>query len=93
MKHLKFPFQVKRIDDEDYVIFHGISDNDPFRFGHVMKVVGIDFEDDFYGIIAKVGEGRRTGRVPLIDLELLDKNDRNLPYIEEYADWFAYTRS
>ena len=92
-KNLRFPFLVKRIDDEDDVIFHEVSENEPFRLGHVMKVVDIDFEDDLYGIIAKVREGRRTGSVPLIDLELLNTDDKNLPYLEEYAEWFTYMRS
>jgi hypothetical protein len=89
----QIPISCEKIDDEDCVFFHGTSASEPFRLGHVMKVVGIDFEDDFYGVIAKVREDRHKGSVPLIDLELLEKDDRNLPYLEEYADWFASKRS
>ena len=92
-KHLNFPFQAERVDDEDYVYFSEISRSEPFRLNHVMKVVGIDSEDDFYGILVKVREGRRTATIPLIDLEPIDRNDQNLKYIEEYGYWFVCSRS
>ncbi len=54
-----------------------------------MKVVDIAMEDDFCGVIVKVKEGRRSGYVPLCDVEVPDKNDPNYWPVHEYVVWFA----
>jgi len=51
-----------------------------------MKVIDVE-NDDFYGIILKVREGRRVGYVPLFDVELLDGNEGNAVFIDKYLDW------
>ena len=51
LSNLKFPFQVERIEDEDDAYFSDTAKLAPFRLGHVFKVVGIEMEDDHYGII------------------------------------------
>lgn len=55
-----------------------------------MKVVGIEpEEDDLCGIIVQVREHRRKGYVPLCDLEVRARDDRNFWPVREYVVWFA----
>ncbi len=77
------------MEDEDDAYFTDIADREPFRLGHVMKVIGIEMEDDLSGVILKVREGRKVGYVPLCDVEVLDKDDPNYWPIREYVVWFA----
>lgn len=84
-----FPFLVERMEDDDDAYFTDITDHQPFRLGHKMKVIGIELEDDLYGIILKVREGRKVGYVPLCDVEVVDKEDPNFWPAREYAVWFA----
>ena len=86
---LIFPFLVRRMEDDDDAYFTDVADHQPFRLGHEMKVIGIDQEDDLYGIILKVREGRRVGNVPLCDVEVLDQEDPNFWPVREYVVWFA----
>ena len=88
-ENLTFPFIVKRMEDDDDAYFTDVADHQPFRLGHEMKVIGIDQEDDLYGIILKVREGRRVGHVPLCDVEVLDQEDPNFWPVREYVVWFA----
>ena len=84
-----FPFLVRRMEDDDDAYFTDVADHQPFRLGHEMKVIGIDQEDDLYGIILKAREGRRVGYVPLCDVEVLDQGDPNFWPVREYVVWFA----
>lgn len=88
-KNLKFPFPVERFEDEDDAYFTDIAKSEPFRLGHVMKVIDIEIEDSHYGIILKVKEGRRVGHVPLCDVEVTSKDDENFWSVREYAVWYA----
>jgi len=88
-ENLSFPFVVRRTDDEDDAYFTDVADREPFRLGHEMKVIGIEQEDDLYGIILKVREGRRIGHVPLCDVEVIEKKDSNFWPVREYIVWFA----
>lgn len=86
---LIFPFLVRRMEDDDDAYFTDVADHQPFRLGHEMKVISIDQEDDLYGIILKVREGRRVGYVPLCDVEVLEQEDPSFWPVREYAVWFA----
>lgn len=88
-ENLTFPFEAERIDDDD-AYFTDVADREPFRLGHTMKVIGLEMEDDLYGVIAKVREKRRVGAVPLGDLRVISKRSRNTELLEEYLEWFAY---
>ena len=89
-EHLTFPFLVERMEDEDDAYFTDIAKHQPFRLGHIMKVIGIEpEEDDIYGVIVQVREGRRKGYVPLCDLEVTSREDRNFWPVREYVVWFA----
>lgn len=86
---LRFPFSVKRTDDEDDAFFTDVADFEPFRLGHEMKAIAIEMEDDFRGFILKVREGRKVGCVPLCDVEVTSKDDVNYWPVREYALWFT----
>jgi len=43
-----------------------------------MEVIGIESEeDDLCGVIVQVPEAKKTGYVPLCDLEVTSREDRN----------------
>jgi len=88
MNNLSFPFKVKREEDErDFN--PNYDDKEPFTLGHVFDIEGIELEDDLYGIIVQAKEGRRKGHVPLCDLEVTSKKDKNYWPVREYVVWFA----
>ncbi len=58
--NLSFPFMAKRVDDEEDGYFNSAIAKRPFRLGHKMKVLAVVNEDDLYGIIVKVREGRKV---------------------------------
>ncbi len=84
--NLSFPFTATRRDDAH---FHEDDAEDPFRLGHTMQVLGLELEDDLYGVIVKVREKRRVGAVPLCDMEVEPKTDKNYWPVREYVVWFA----
>jgi hypothetical protein len=87
--NLKFPFLVERMEDEDDAYFTGIAKSEPFRLGHVMEAIDIEMEDDHYGIILKVKDGKRVGHIPLCDAEVTSKENENFLPVREYVVWFA----
>ena len=87
--NLTFPFPAKRMEDEDDAYFTDDADSEPFRLGHVMKAIDIEMEDDQYGIILKVREGKKIGYVPLCDVEVTSKENENFWPVREYVVWFA----
>jgi len=87
--HLKFPFTVKRGEDDDDAYYTDIVKSEPFRLDHVMEFIDIEMEDDLYGIIMKVREGRKFGHVPFCDVEITSKEDENFWPVREYVVWFA----
>ncbi|AFY68325.1 hypothetical protein Pse7367_0004 [Thalassoporum mexicanum PCC 7367] len=86
--NLVFPFQVERMEDD---FGESPEPDQAFGLGHKMKAIAIDDEisDDLYGIIIKAKEGRKTGYVPLADVEVTDKEDPNFWAVREYVVWFA----
>jgi hypothetical protein len=85
--NLIFPFQVMRVEDHSAYLFHNQSEDALFAEGHILKVLGIEGNDELCGIIIKVREGRRIGYVPLVDCALVDKKHENSKYINEYFEW------
>lgn len=86
--NLDFPFTVNREEDEDSFSPY-YEEEEPFSIGHTMNVLGIEDEDDHVGIVVKVKEGKKTGYVPLCDLEVKPKEDKNFWPVREYVVWFA----
>jgi hypothetical protein len=91
-ENLSFPFMVMRKEDDDDAYFTDVAKHEPFRLGHTMKVLKIEGEDDWYGIIVKVREGRRAAHVPLGDVEVVPQTDPNFWPVREYVVWFANNR-
>ena len=85
--NLTFPFSVERKDDDVY--FTDITKSEPFRLGQVMEVMDIEVEDEHYGIILKVVQGKTDGHVPLCDVEVTSKENKNYWPVREYVVWFA----
>jgi len=88
-ENLVFPFTVKRIADDGGAYFTNTAKHESFRLGHTMKVLNLICEDDLYGVIVKVREGRRVGSVPLCELKVIPEDDRNFLAVNEYVVWFA----
>jgi len=88
-ENLSFPFDVKRMEDEDDAYFTDIARHEPFRLGRTFSVLGMSSEDDLRGIFVKVKEGRKTGHVPLCDVEVTSRYNPNYWPVKEYVVWFA----
>ena len=87
-ERLSFPFEVSRKEDMDDGSFFRTEDR-PFDVGHIFEVLGFEYDDDGYGIICVVKEGRRKGHVPLADVEVTSASDSNFWPVREYVVWFA----
>ena len=61
----------------------------PFQVGHTMEIVGLDGEDEMMGIIVEAKEKGRIGHLPLADLEVKPKTDKNYWPVREYVMWFG----
>lgn len=88
-EHLAFPFTVTREEDEDDAYFQPGAAKAPFRLGHTMEIVGLEEENGLYGIIAKAKEKGMLGGVPLCDVKVKPRADRNFWPVREYVVWFA----
>lgn len=88
-ENLSFPFDVKRMEDEDDAYFTDIARHEPFRLGHTFSVLSIGYEDDLRGIFVKVKEVGKTGHVPLCDVEVTSRYNPNYWSVKEYVVWFA----
>ena len=88
-QHLDFPFAVTREEDDDDAYFAAGAATAPFRLRHKMEVVGLAEVDEDRGIIVEVREKNRTGSVPLCDVEVTPKTDKNFWPVREYVVWFA----
>ncbi len=87
-KHLSFPFTARREEDMDDEYY---EEDAPFQVGHTMQILGfaMDEEDDLDGVIVNAREKGRRGDVPLADLEVTPKTDKNYWPVREYVVWFA----
>lgn len=86
---LTFPFEVQRKEDFDSNPFLPTKD-EPFSRSHIMTVLAIVEKDEEYGMLAKVKEGRKTGVVPLCNLQVTSRADENFWPVREYVVWFAH---
>jgi hypothetical protein len=72
------------MEDDDDAYFTDIAKHQPFRLGHIMKVIDVEpEEEDLYGVIVQVREGRKKGFVPLYDFEVSARADRNFWPVRE----------
>ena len=86
--HLSFPFTVERKEDfSSHDLFN--EDQAWFAVGHTMNVLAIEGEDEDYGILIKVRQQRKTGVLPLADVEVTSRDDPNFWPVREYVVWVA----
>jgi hypothetical protein len=88
-ENLVFPFKVTREEDEDDAYFQKGAAKAPFRLGHSMEISGLECEDEMMGVIVTAREEGQIGHVPLCDLEVKPKADKNYWPVREYVVWFA----
>src|ERR1035441_4987591 len=73
----------------DDVDSHQGPPGSPFQVGHTMEIVGLDGEDEMMGIIVEAKEKGQIGHLPLADLEVKSKTDKNYWPVREYVMWFG----
>ena len=88
-QQLTFPFRLTREEDEDDVDLSEGATKSPFRLGHKMEALALEEEDIDIGVILTVQEKGQTGRVPLADVEVKPKSDKNYWPVREYVVWFG----
>ena len=88
-ENLVFPFKVIRQEDMDDTDFHKAPAGSSFQVGHTMEIVGLDGKDEMMGIIVEAKEKWQIGHLPLADLEVKPKTDKNYWPVREYVVWFA----
>lgn len=84
-----FSILLTREEDEDDAYFSPGAAQARFRLGHRMEVLGLDEEDVDLGVTVKIREKGQIGYVPLADLEVKPKSDKNFWPVREYVVWFA----
>ena len=77
---LEFPFEA--VVDE-------FQESGVLQTGDKLKVVGIEMEDDHYGIIVQCRKGRKRYDFPLCDLAAVNKHSSNFQIIQDYRVWFV----
>jgi hypothetical protein len=90
-QHLAFPFEAKVDEASDEEIF-GIVDPGPICYGDNLTVIGVECDDDKYGIVVKVKKGRKTYDYPLCDLAVVDEKSPNCKLVDDYRIWDANCR-
>jgi hypothetical protein len=96
-RELVFPFEVKRVEDMGENPFARKSTEKPFAVGHRMQVVQLEKKKDLAnrgktnlrGLLIKVREGKKEGVIPLAEVEVTSKDDRNYWPVREYVVWSA----
>lgn len=88
-QNLTFPFGVTREEDDDDAYFSPGAAKAPFRLGHKMEVLGLDEEDIDRGVMIQVREKGKVGYVPLGDVKVRPKSDKNFWPVREYVVWFG----
>ena len=88
LEEIEFPIHVERFEDMNDDFF-GSHEETPFSVGRKFNVTNIVGEDEEMGIIVEVVAGKSKGHVPLSEVEVTDKNNKNYWPIREYAVWMA----
>ena len=85
--NLIFPFEVKREEDMEENPYN--PNNGPFSVGCRMRATALGEEDFPAGFLVCVESGKKTGSVPLGDVDVTSKKDQNYWPVREYAVWMA----
>ncbi len=79
-KVLKFPFEAEVSEPQE---------RGPLRTGDSVTVLGLEGNEDLYGVLASLRHKRKKYVFPLCDLEVADKRSSNYQSVKDYAVWFA----
>lgn len=79
-QELEFPFEA---------VVNECQDRGPLQTGDRLTVLGIEMEDDLYGIIVQCRQGRKRYDFPLCDLATVNEHSLNAQPIQDYRVWFA----
>ena len=88
-KNLVFPFKARREEDMDDADFRQGASTRLFRVGRTLEVLSLEGEDEMMGVMVKAQEKGQVGHLPLADLEVKPKTDKNYWPVREYVVWFA----
>ena len=83
------PFPATREEDMDDADLKQGAATRLFQVGHNLEVLGLEVEDETKGVIVKAKAKGQIGQLPLADLEVQPKTDRNYWPVREYSVWFA----
>ena len=83
------PFPATREEDMDDADLKQGAATRLFQVGHNLEVLGLEEEDETMGVIVKAKAKGQIGQLPLADLEVQPKTDRNYWPVREYSVWFA----
>lgn len=79
-KKLKFPFDAVVIEYQE---------RGPLQINDELKVVGVEMEDEHYGVIVQCKKGRKRYDFPLCDLDTANEHSSNFQPLNDYRVWFA----
>ena len=90
---LKFPQASDEGNWYNYLIHEMKFPFDAKKLGHLtgetskVKVEGIAFVSDEYGLIMNIKKGNKKDTYPLMDLEVTKKTSKNYVIVEDYLEW------
>jgi restriction endonuclease S subunit len=79
-ENLEFPF-ISEVNLASY--------SEVLSDGDIVKVKDLDDMIDMYGMIMKIKKERKTYYIPLVELDLIDKESKNYRIIEAFLEWGA----
>ncbi|MBI2924567.1 MAG: hypothetical protein HYY24_02550 [Verrucomicrobia bacterium] len=85
MENLTFPLNAERVDGDDQELFGFGDPDETVMVGERVKVVGLDEEEGRWGLQARVQCGKRRLSVPLADLSVRPKSNKNFQVVLEYS--------
>jgi len=88
-QNLVFPFKATRGEDMDDADFQQGGALRLFQIGDTVEILSLEEEDEMKGVIVKAKEKGQIGHLPLADLEVKAKTDKNYWPVREYVVWFA----
>ena len=78
--HLKLPFDA---------VVSEFQERGSLQAGDLVKVMGFEGVDDFYGVLVNIKARRNMHVFPLCDLKATNEKSANFTLTDDYAVWFA----
>lgn len=77
---LEFPF---------YAVVCEYQEDPYIKQGDKVRVHGLLGEDDLYGVIVSIRKGKNKYAFPIVDLNPIDKFNKNKKLVNDYKCWFS----